>query len=83
LTANGTLTSNVSVSPGASLRGTGHISGPVLVRGDTRPRQFSWHAECGGHVTMTAGSTFQEGYQWDWGRHGSRQLFPAADNGFG
>jgi uncharacterized protein with beta-barrel porin domain len=60
LTANGTLTSNVSVSPGASLRGTGHISGPVLVRGTLAPGNSPGTLNVAGTVTLTAGSTFQE-----------------------
>jgi fibronectin-binding autotransporter adhesin len=60
LSVNGTLTSSVTGSPGAGLRGTGNISGPLLIRGTLAPGNSPGTLTVAGTVTMTAGSTFQE-----------------------
>jgi fibronectin-binding autotransporter adhesin len=58
--ANGTLNSIVTVSPGAILRGTGTITGAVMVRGTLAPGNSPGTLTTTASVTMAAGSTYQE-----------------------
>jgi fibronectin-binding autotransporter adhesin len=59
LRASGTLAGSVKVESGAVLRGTGTITGPVVVDGRLAPGNSPGTLTLAGSVTMSAGSTFQ------------------------
>ncbi len=60
LYANGQLTSTVSVSAGATLRGIGLITGPVSVAGTLAPGHSPGTLTVAGTVTMAKGSSYEE-----------------------
>lgn len=59
LTLNGSLTSSVTVLPGASLNGSGSIQGEVTVGGMLGPGEMIGTLEVVGNITFQNGSTFE------------------------
>jgi uncharacterized protein with beta-barrel porin domain len=60
LYANGLVESAITVQSGATLRGTGSITGPVVVRGTLAPGNSPGILQITAPVQMMAGSTYQQ-----------------------